>query len=242
MTKFKKIIPALCMLLISAVLMGTSTYAWFSMNTSVKASGMKVTAESKETFLLISSTKTTADEIKQEGGTSVNFNMSDEQSKVKPAAHEDTATNTASTNKDAAWYYKVGTSYTDGTGTNKTALNIADIGGYVIHKTVYVTLANGSVVQDKLTVTAKILKNGADGTDITAAKVLVTSETGAAEFGSTDTTPKDIYTGDINSTSVITLDIWIYYDGNNTNVTSANFANLASASIELTFDVSKTAA
>lgn len=242
MTKFKKIIPALCMLLISAVLMGTSTYAWFSMNTSVKASGMKVTAESKETFLLISSTKTTAEDIKQEGGTSVNFNMTEEQSKVKPAAHENTATNTASTNKDAAWYYMVGTSYTDGTGTNKASLNIADIGGYVIHKTVYVTLANGSVAQDKLTVTAKIAKNGADGTDITAAKVLVTSVTGAAEFNSEDTTAKDIFTGDINSTTVIVLDIWIYYDGNNGNVTSANFANLASASIELTFAVSKTAA
>lgn len=53
MTKFKKIIPALCMLLISAVLMGTSTYAWFSMNTTVSATGMKVQAKSDATFLQI---------------------------------------------------------------------------------------------------------------------------------------------------------------------------------------------
>ena len=53
MTKFKKIIPALCMLLISAVLMGTSTYAWFSMNTTVKATDMKVTAKSDDVFLQI---------------------------------------------------------------------------------------------------------------------------------------------------------------------------------------------
>lgn len=53
MTKFKKIIPALCMLLISAVLMGTSTYAWFSMNTTVSATGMQVQAKSDAKFLQI---------------------------------------------------------------------------------------------------------------------------------------------------------------------------------------------
>lgn len=53
MKKFKKLIPALCMLLISAVLMGTSTYAWFSMNTRVTATGMQVTAKSENQFLQI---------------------------------------------------------------------------------------------------------------------------------------------------------------------------------------------
>lgn len=40
----KKLIPALCMLLVAAALLGTSTYAWFSMNTEVKATGMQVKA------------------------------------------------------------------------------------------------------------------------------------------------------------------------------------------------------
>lgn len=40
----KKLIPALCMLLVAAALLGTSTYAWFSMNTQVTATGMKVSA------------------------------------------------------------------------------------------------------------------------------------------------------------------------------------------------------
>ena len=53
MKKFKKLIPALCMLLISAVLMGTSTYAWFSMNTTVKAEGMQVNAKTTSEFLQI---------------------------------------------------------------------------------------------------------------------------------------------------------------------------------------------
>lgn len=40
MKKFSKLIPAFCMLLISAMLMGTSTFAWFSMNTQVTATGI----------------------------------------------------------------------------------------------------------------------------------------------------------------------------------------------------------
>lgn len=41
----KKIIPALVMLLVSAVLLSTASYAWFSMNTTVTATGMQVTAK-----------------------------------------------------------------------------------------------------------------------------------------------------------------------------------------------------
>ena len=40
----KKLIPALCMLLVAACLMGTSTYAWFAANINVTASGMQVKA------------------------------------------------------------------------------------------------------------------------------------------------------------------------------------------------------
>ena len=49
----KKLIPALCLLLISAILMGTSTYAWFSMNTQVTATGMQVKAVAEDGLLII---------------------------------------------------------------------------------------------------------------------------------------------------------------------------------------------
>lgn len=54
----KKIIPALVMLLVSAVLLSTASYAWFSMNTTVTATGMSVTAKAP-TSLLISKTNAT---------------------------------------------------------------------------------------------------------------------------------------------------------------------------------------
>lgn len=48
----KKIIPALCLLLISATLLGTSTFAWFSMNRSVSSSGMKVKAAAEGSIVI----------------------------------------------------------------------------------------------------------------------------------------------------------------------------------------------
>ena len=44
MKRTRKLIPAIAMLLISAVMMTTASFAWFSMNTSVTAGGMNVEA------------------------------------------------------------------------------------------------------------------------------------------------------------------------------------------------------
>ena len=44
MKKFNKLIPAFCAMLVSAAMLGTSTYAWFSVNKKVEANGMSVTA------------------------------------------------------------------------------------------------------------------------------------------------------------------------------------------------------
>ena len=52
MKKFRKLLPALSMLLISALLMGSSTFAWFSMNTTVTATGMRVTAQTSGNLLI----------------------------------------------------------------------------------------------------------------------------------------------------------------------------------------------
>ena len=49
----RKLIPAIAMLLISAVMMSTATFAWFSTNTSVTAGGMAIQAKSETIFLQI---------------------------------------------------------------------------------------------------------------------------------------------------------------------------------------------
>lgn len=56
MKKFKKLIPAFCAMLVSAAMLGTSTYAWFSVNKKVEANGMSVTALAETQYFVISNT------------------------------------------------------------------------------------------------------------------------------------------------------------------------------------------
>ena len=49
----KKLIPAIVMLMFSAVMLVTSSFAWFSMNKDVAATGMSVTAQGKQIYLQI---------------------------------------------------------------------------------------------------------------------------------------------------------------------------------------------
>lgn len=48
----KKLIPAIVMLLVSAVVLSTASYAWFTTSTSVTADGMKVTAQAPTSILI----------------------------------------------------------------------------------------------------------------------------------------------------------------------------------------------
>ena len=55
----KKLIPAICMLLVATMLLAGSTFAWFSMNTVVTATGMQVTAKAEEGIVITNSEKST---------------------------------------------------------------------------------------------------------------------------------------------------------------------------------------
>ena len=56
--KTRKLTLALCLLLISATLLGTASFAWFSMNTEVDVDGIEVEAYSDSIFLEIATEKT----------------------------------------------------------------------------------------------------------------------------------------------------------------------------------------
>lgn len=71
MKTMKKLIPALAMLLVSAVLLGTSTFAWFSMNKTVTATGMQVIATAEGSLII----KNVAPES-SDSATEYNFNTS----------------------------------------------------------------------------------------------------------------------------------------------------------------------
>ena len=73
---FKKLAPAFLMLLVSAILLATSTYAWFSMNTTVTATGMSITAEADNPFLMIQENGKTGDWTEEATLTADGANLS----------------------------------------------------------------------------------------------------------------------------------------------------------------------
>lgn len=67
----KKLIVSICTLAFSAIMLCTSTYAWFSMNKTVTASGMQVKAQAEGSIVITSGGTLPADGVKT---TDYNFN------------------------------------------------------------------------------------------------------------------------------------------------------------------------
>ncbi len=69
----KKLIPATCMLLVSATMLASSTYAWFTMNKEVTLTGMEVKATVGDSLLIANSTKGTAHAAENTFAKGTNF-------------------------------------------------------------------------------------------------------------------------------------------------------------------------
>ena len=69
---FRKLIPAILMVLLSASLMGTSTFAWFSLNSKVTVTGMEVKTQVSENLFIVGDTlASTAKKADSTFGTSL---------------------------------------------------------------------------------------------------------------------------------------------------------------------------
>ena len=278
---FKKLIPALLMLLISAALVTSATFAWFSMNTEVTATGMQVKVKSNNTFLLIGEdTLTTADLIQAQTGadlTTEDLTVSDAESEVYPSSPVVTARLAAGSSASAAeiaqnkyfpstdpvisnlataavesnWFTAQNGNPADSNDTvknvnklNGTANDPYEFSNYVIKRTVYLSLADGSNAAHNLTVTPTIaLKEttpAQTATDITAVKVLVACGSNFVILDSSMSTAQSLHaTADftLTDTSAIQVDIYVYYDGEEDAVYTNNAADLADATVDLQFNV-----
>lgn len=90
MKKMRRLIPAIAMLLVSAVMLSTASFAWFTMNTEVEVSGMEIKAKA-DGSLLISQAPLSAE------GTSVgqpSITLSTGVKNLYPMAYNALSTNT----------------------------------------------------------------------------------------------------------------------------------------------------
>lgn len=248
MKKFKKVVPALCALLVSAVMLGSSTYAWFSMNTKVTAKGMSVTAQSNSTYLVISKTNTLGTDISAAltvdnavggiGGTKTS---------VYPSAKAEKDI-TGTEIKAGDWYYAASKDRNDAgaigdgaLGTN--TLTATKIGttlttDYQVTYTFYIGLSGESKAMDNATIKV----DAADATAGNSSAALSKGLSAEVKIGEKnavtlkDGTTNANVTGVNLSTTAITVTVMVYIDGNNANVTSAA-TDLSKLALNLAFSI-----
>ena len=120
-----------------------------------------------------------------------------------------------------------------------SAVQLTAFTGYVIKKTVYLTVAVGANSANNLRVAGTFTQKEG-GEDVTACKALITTDDGNVAAIINSASPNaDIKGNNVSITSSIvrTVNIYLFYDGNDTNVYTNNAADLTGANISLTFSV-----
>ncbi len=119
MKKFKKLIPAFCAMLVSAAMLGTSTYAWFSVNKKVEANGMSVTARANTQYFVVKDSLTGGAFSSDSGADNISVNL------TTPAVGgiKNGDAETATKNVYPAAYTTEALSLASGTGTGVEANN-----------------------------------------------------------------------------------------------------------------------
>ncbi len=259
----KKIVGAACALVAAVALSAGSTFAWFSSNNKVTASGLKIEVQTSNSYLVI------GNEYNDIRGTDITYKTSitledASETKLEPSAHLDgtaehlstvTATNAGALATDgAAWYTGKGKSPTDGTldegdGADKatTKKDLTTLEGYVVIDEIYVAVAKGS---DNATVSMSYLDTSwvttnSEATNNSALSVIVLYQT--IENGGTEGNYKmvesnagnshalDLDLGELTEENYCKIKVLVYFDGNNADVKSENAKNLTGITIGFQF-------
>ena len=244
----KKLIPAAGMLALSASMLATSTYAWFSMNKTVNVNGLKLNVKADSTYLLIGP-ESSASELQTAKRKTYSYTTGNEMI-VYPSAHK-TVTNTTGANTLANWYYK----YSDDPATSN--VNVTEEKAidstkwqtdYVMHKEVYVVLAANSQGATNLRCTGVTFTEAGqtsatgDNKKFDGVTVLITSSSAIDEEdkGSNFSLLGNQLAATVDDTTPIKLDLWIYYNGADASVFTNNIPNLEGATIDVQFEVDYT--
>ena len=246
MKKAKKgLLLSLFTLIAAVAITATSTYAWFVVNRSVEATNMQLTLRSDTTYLVISSTDPGEGGVASLGtGTSAEATASEAQ--VLPVMYDTTGSDP--TAPATRWKYASGTNYTTGTANGGyTTVSQTQVSDYTVHYVFYVGLTpTSATAQQNLKVTG--LTVGASSSVFRPA-VSVVLKCGSTVIDFEDITSTatqqslggngSILSSTVALDTVYTIEAWVYVNGDNTAVTSANAteANLGSFTVSMTLGI-----
>ena len=234
----KQLGAAIAMVTVAAVALGTSTYAWFVSNNKVEATTTNISAQSNSAYLVIdtvaTNTKSTSSKTAS-GDDKALYPAKIEKSDGKAlwkSAYASTAG--ASTMKE-------GTEFTIDDGTAEKAVSA----GYAVKNTFYIGTGTydgeftnlhitGVTVDTKTTDDNKNLGNAMRVLVVCGSDWQVWSAAGE-KISSSESTGTAFSTG-VSKGKDATVDVYVYYDGDDTNVYSDNLTNLTSNGVTITFE------
>ena len=235
----KQMVAAIAMVLVAAVALGSATFAWFVSNNTVKAETSKISAQSNAPFLKIDKTAITA------GSTTSSSYASDADVKIYPAQVVKNTDNkplfkSAYATELTDSRYNVGDAAAAVTGefaikkSFKIGTADAKAGSFKNLKVAGVELTSKGTdgLEDALSVLVvcgdnwAVYKKSADGTVLTEYKDKV-----SAAGNNTDGVLADA----IAANSSVDVDVYVFYDGSETNVYTDNLDKLTAIGATVTF-------
>lgn len=225
MKKFKKLIPAFCLLLVSAVLMGTSTFAWFSMNRNVTATGMTLTANSDNPFLIIAAGATVDN---TSIATSVNTSAT---SKALYPVMPKTTLTSANVTEASSWQYAFSADPDDSTKATGY-FECTDLTNYVASEQFTFGLNKDSGVDTG----ANLKLTGITITENKSLVVVVVCGTNIYTHDATAASLSEQLADAVTKTTPVTVTVYYYINGEDTNTYTNNASNLG-GSVVLNFAI-----
>ena len=225
MKKTRKLIPALAMLLISAVMMSTASFAWFSMNKQVTATGMQITAQSDNVWLVIN-TDTGAG---FDSSNTINEATSAGAASLYPVAPATTLT-AANVTTPESWHF----AYSNATNSHEAAggyQECANLTNYVASETFYIGLSDisGATEAPNLRLIGVTLPEN------TGISVVVVCGTNIFEHKATANNLNETLAAKATKDGTA-VTVYYYINGEDDNVYTDNIAALT-GKVVLTFDV-----
>lgn len=242
----KQMGAAIAMVLVAAVALGSATFAWFVSNNTVTATTSKISAQSNAPFLKIDKTA-----IKEGSTTSISY-AEDPDLKLYPAQVVKNADDNKPLFKSA--YASAATATTE---LPKSRYDVGDAatavaGNFAIKKSFKIGTADdkaGSFKNLKVS-GVELTSNGTDGLEDALSILVVCGDNWAVYKKSTDgvvlTAYKDTVSAAGNNTdgvladtiganSSVGVDVYVFYDGSETNVFTNNLDKLTAIGATVTF-------
>ena len=226
----KQLMAAIAMVLVAAIALGSSTYAWFVSNNSVKGTTTTISAQSNSAYLVIDDTTTTKDSTATKA-------MPGDNTPLYPAMIEK--------NENAAVWMSAYASATDKADMKESTKFKIDDGTaekavaakYAIKNTFYIGTGgyDGSFTDLKIKQVTVKVPTTVDNKNLgNALRILAVCGTNWQVWSATG---ELLYSGENQGSALASevkkdhdaqVDIYLYYDGNDTNVYSDNLEKIKS--------------